>query len=795
MRFGENASKVIARVKDKIEQLKSSLPEGMEIVETYDRSDLISRSIQTLLHELKLELIIVGCVILLFLFHIPSAFVPIITLPLAVLVSIIPMYLMGVSANIMSLGGIAIAIGAMVDASLIVVENCYNKLDKHQREGGTTSVTRVVVDAVKEVGPASFYSLLVIAVSFLPIFVLEDQEGRLFKPLAYTKTLAMLVAAFFSITVVPALLVVVHHRKKMNFKPRILSSLANGIFVGKITDEEHHPISRTLFKVYGPIVDQVVKYRKTVIAVSVLLMIGTIPVFMKLGSEFMPPLNEGSILFMPTTMPGISVGEAQKLLQRQDEIISAVPEVKSVFGKIGRADTSTDSAPLSMVETTIVLKPVSEWRIKERWYSNFPQFTHGLFTWFLPSHITWDELIADFESRMKIPGTTNAWTMPIKTRLDMLSTGIRTPIGIKIYGAKSKEIERVGLELEKIMSEVPGTRSVFAERVGGGYFLDFKFNREALGRYGISIDDVQQVIKYAVGGATVSTTVEGRERYSINVRYAPASRSNIDDLEHILISTPKGMQIPLKEVGTIERLTGPGMIRTENGLLAGYVFVDVNVSDLGGYVDQAKLIVAEKLVLPSGYSIEWSGQYESIQRVEEKLKVILPITLLVILLLVFKNTGSFTETSIIFLGIPFSAIGAIWLLYLLDYNMSVAVWVGLIALVGIDAEMAIFMLLYLKLAYEKRVEEGTMNTFDDLKEAIHEGAVKRIRPKMMTVMTTFLALTPILLAPVSQAGADVMKRMAAPMVGGIFSSFLLELLVYPAIFAIWKGRSLPRDKR
>lgn len=790
MRFGENASDVIGRVKDKLSSLKGSLPDGVEIIETYDRSDLIQRSIATLIHELKLELIIVGIVILIFLFHIPSAFVPIITLPLAVLVSFIPMYFMGVSANIMSLGGIAIAIGAMVDAALIVVENCYNKIEKWQVGDKKQSISSVVIDAVKEVGPSSFYSLLVIAISFLPIFVLEQQEGRLFKPLAYTKTLAMLVAAFFSITVVPALLVLIHRRKKLNLKPKVLSWALNHLLVGKIVNEDHHPISAVLHKIYDPIVLVMVRYRKTVIAVAAILVAATAPIYMKLGSEFMPPLNEGSILYMPTTMPGISIKGAQDLLQKQDEILRSFPEVASVFGKVGRAETSTDPAPLSMVETTVVLKDQSEWRKKERWYSSWPQVMHGLFSWFLPEQLTWEELIAEMDSRMKFPGTTNAWTMPIKARLDMLSTGIRTPIGIKIYGSTSKEIEKIGLHIEKILSDVPGTRSVFAERVSGGYFLDFTFNREALGRYGIAIADAQEIIKHAVGGSTVSTTVEGRERYSINVRYTPASRSTIDDLERILIPTAAGKQIPLKEVAAITRLTGPGMIRTENGLLAGYVFVDVSTSDLGGYVKHAQNYVNQKLDLPAGYSLEWSGQYKSMMRVQEKLKVILPITLIIILLLVFKNTGTLTETMIIALGIPFSAIGAIWLLYILGFNMSVAVWVGLIALVGIDAEMAVFMLLYLNLAYNKRQEEGRMNTFEDLKEAIREGAVKRLRPKMMTVLTTFFALTPILIMPVSEAGADVMKRMAAPMIGGIFSSFLLELLVYPAIFAVWKGKNL-----
>ena len=784
MRSGENASTVINRVKSKLSELKASLPDGVEIVETYDRSDLIERSIATLVHTLKVELAIVALVILIFLLHLPSSFVPIITLPLAVLVSFIPMYLLGVSANIMSLGGIAIAIGAMVDASLVVVENCYNRLEKQNSAASQETITATVTRAIKEVGPSSFYSLLVIAVSFLPIFALEQQEGKLFIPLAYTKTLAMLIAAAFSITIVPAALVLIYRRNPSN----LATSKISKILHGSIVKEEDHPISKVLFKAYEPVVHLVIKFRKTVIAIALCATAATVPIFLQLGSEFMPPLNEGTILYMPTTMPGISIAEAQKLLQRQDDILMSFPEVKTVFGKVGRAETSTDPAPLSMVETTVVLKHQSQWRQAERWYTSLPKFLHFLFAWSSPAQMTWDELIDEMDKKMQFPGQTNAWTMPIKARLDMLSTGIRTPIGIKVYGSESSEIEKIGIEVERALQELPQTRSVFAERVTGGYFLDFNFDREALARFGISIEDAQSVIKHALGGATVSTTIEGRERYSINVRYAPAYRSSIDDLERILISTPKGVQIPLKEVGHIERMTGPGMIRTENGLLAGYVFIDVNTDDIGGYVSQAKALIAEKIQIPAGYTLEWSGQYKSIERVREKLKIILPITLLIILFLIFKNTGSLAETSIIFLGIPFSAIGAVWLLYLLDYNMSIAVWVGLIALIGIDAEMAIFMLLYLKIAYKKQVDEGKMNNFDDLALAIHHGAVKRIRPKMMTVMTTFLALVPILFAPSSDAGADVMKRMAAPMIGGIFSSFLLELLVYPAIFAIWKGR-------
>ncbi|MEZ4750406.1 MAG: CusA/CzcA family heavy metal efflux RND transporter [Bdellovibrionota bacterium] len=786
MRYGENANNVIKRVKNKLAELKGSFPEGVELVETYDRSDLINRSIQTLTHELRLELIIVAIVIIIFLLHIPSSFVPIVTLPTAVLISFLPMYLAGVSANIMSLGGIAIAIGAMIDAALVVVENCHKKLELRRKTGEETPLFSTVVEAVQEVGPASFYSLLVIAVSFLPIFALEDQEGRLFKPLAYTKTLAMFVAAFLSITLVPALLVLVNHGKKFKLRSERLTKVVNTVLVGQHWSEEQHPISRFLFRVYGPAVNWVVDHRKTVIGISIAMLVLTVPAFLKLGSEFMPPLNEGSLLYMPTTMPGISIREAQELLQRQNKVLKSFPEVASVHGKVGRAETATDPAPLSMMETVVALKDPSEWRRAKRFYSFLPEFLQWPFYWIVPPHMTWNELVKEMNQKMQFPGTTNAYTMPIKTRIDMLSTGIRTPVGIKIYGGDSRKIEEIGLQLEKLIPQVSGTRSVFAERVAGGYFLDFHFNREALGRYGISIAEAQEVIQHALGGKTVSTTVEGRERYTINVRYASAFRDDIEDLKRILISTPKGVQIPLGEVANIEAVTGPGMIRTENGLLVGYVFVDVLDEDIGGYVQRAKDRVNKEIDLPAGYSVEWSGQFKNMLRVREKLGVVVPITLIVVFLLIYFNTKSAIETSIILLAIPFSAIGAVWLLYILGYNMSIAVWVGLIALLGVDAETAIFMLLYLTLSYDRHVKNGQMNSMQDLKEAIYEGAVKRIRPKMMTVMTTFVALLPILFAHSSQSGADVMKRMAAPMIGGIFSSFLLELLVYPAIFAVWK---------
>ncbi|MCB9026431.1 MAG: efflux RND transporter permease subunit [Bdellovibrionaceae bacterium] len=792
MRFDENANEVIARVKNKLNDLKASLPTGVEIIETYDRSSLIQRSVNTLTHELIVEMIVVALVIIIFLLHLPSALVPIITLPTAVIISFILMRWMNVSANIMSLGGIAIAIGAMVDAAIVMVENCHKKIEEWQSSGQKGSARDIIIASIKEVGPASFYSLLVIAVSFIPIFALEAQEGRLFKPLAYTKTLAMLVASVLSITLVPALLVIFTRTKELKKGPSWFTKSVNFLFASNIKAEENHPISNFLFKIYGPIVDWVVDHRKKVVGLAIFIVLISLPVYFKLGSEFMPPLNEGTILYMPTTMPGLSVTEAQNLLQKQDEILKSFPEVLSVHGKAGRADTATDPAPFSMMETVVVMKDQRNWRTKERWYSFMPELLQKPFKWITPDFISWEELISEMNSKMKFPGLTNAWTMPIKGRIDMLTTGIRTPIGIKISGSDLKEIERIGLEVEKIIDTVDGTRSVFAERVTGGFFFDFNFNREALARHGISIDQAQSTLSTALGGKNVTTTIEGRERYSVNVRYARAFRQNKEDIRRILLDSPKGYQIPLAEVASIEMLNGPGMIRNDNGLLTGYVYVDLDTSDVGNYVKRAKKAVYEKLKLPSGYSLIWSGQYQSMTRVKEKLKVVLPITLLIILMLIYMNTQSAVKTSIVLLAIPFSAVGAIWLLYFLDYNMSIAVWVGLIALLGVDAETAIYMLLYLDLAYEKKKSDGHMNSFSDLKEAIHIGAVKRIRPKMMTVLTTFFALLPILWASSANSGADVMKRMAAPMIGGIFTSFLLELLVYPAIFALWKERSLAK---
>ncbi len=788
IRYGENALAVIDRVKRKIEEIEPSLPAGVRIVTTYDRSDLIHRSIETLTHELILEMIVVSAVILIFLLHLTSAAVPILVLPIAVLLSFIPMRLMGIGSNIMSLGGIAVAIGAMVDAAIVVVENCHKKLEVWQHEARRGDYREALIAAVKEVGPASFYSLLVIAVSFAPVFTLAGQEGRLFRPLAYTKNLSMALAALLAITLTPALLTLFIRMEPLRLRPAWLGRAAGALIVGRIWSESEHPISRFCHRVYTPAANLVIRFPKTVILLSVLIVISTVPVFRQLGSEFMPPLNEGTILYMPTTLPGLSIEQAARLLQHQDRVLRTFPEVQTVFGKAGRAETSTDPAPLSMIETIIVLKPEEEWRHVERWHAGLPGWLRAPFRTIWPDRISWDDLISEMDRAMRYPGVTNAWTMPIKARIDMLSTGVRTPIGIKILGPDIETIERLGEHIEMILKDLPGTRSIYAERTAGGYFVDFDPRRDELARYGLTVDDVHMVIMSAIGGENVTTTIEGRERYPVNVRYGRERRDNLADLAAVIVPTPSGAQIPLGQIADIRLSLGPGMIRDENGMLAGYVYVDMDTRarDLGSYVEEAKEAVGGKLELPPGYALVWSGQYEYMERARERLMVMLPLTIFVIFLLLYMNTRSTVKTLIVFLAVPFSAVGAFWLLWLLDYNLSIAVWVGVIALLGVDAETGVFMLLYLDLAYEERVRLGRMRTFDDLREAILHGAVQRVRPKLMTVTTTFIALLPIMFS--TGTGSDVMKRIAAPLVGGLFTSFLMELLVYPAIYAVWKWR-------
>jgi len=749
IRYGVDTYGVIEEIKRAVtEKIQPALPEGVEFVTTYDRSELIERSIDNLTEKLIEEMIIVSLVCVVFLWHMRSAFVAILTLPLAILLSFVAMRYIGLGSNIMSLAGIAIAIGAMVDASIIMIENAHKHLEHEAaRPPGTAARSRleILTEAAQEVGRPLFFSLLIITVSFLPIFTLESQEGRLFHPLAFTKTFAMGFAALVSVLIVPYLMV---------------------IFIrGKIAPEEKNPVNRLLIRAYHPFVRFVLRHRTITLVAALVAMLSTVPVFLKLGSEFMPPLYEGSLLYMPITLPGASVQTAQQVLAVQDKIIKQVPEVASVFGKAGRANTATDPAPLEMIETVINLKPESEWR----------------------PGMTSERLIAELDELVRLPGVANAWTMPIKARVDMLSTGIRTPVGVKVFGPSLDVINDIAAQVESAISSVRGTRNAFAERVTGGYYIDFTIKREAIARYGLTIQDVEMVIESAIGGANITTTIEGRERYPVNVRYQRHYRSDINTLRRTLISTPGGAQIPIEQVADIFTSTGPTVIRTEQAQLLGYVYVDVAGRDIGGYVEEAKRVVGEMVTLPEGYTLEWSGQYEYMVRAAERLKVVIPLTLLIVIILLYFNLRNLTKIAIVLLAVPFSLIGAFWLVYLLDYNLSVAVWVGIIALAGVDAETGVIMLLYLDQAYDKAKSAGRMQSLADLQEAVEEGAVKRIRPKMMTVLAILLGLLPIMWS--HGAGADTMKRIAAPMVGGVISSFLLELLIYPVIFTIWKWRS------
>jgi len=784
MRQGENALNVIERVKRRLAELAPTLPEGVEVVTTYDRSTLIERSIDTLLHSLREEMLIVSAVILIFLWHIPSAIIPIVTIPISVLLAFVPMYFMGLTTNIMSLAGIAISIGVLVDGAIVEVENAYKRLEEWIEGGKKGDYHAVRLQALKEVGPSVFFSLLVIAVAFLPIFTLVDQEGRLFKPLAYSKNLAMAIAALLAITLDPAMRMLFTRMEPWRFRPRALAAVANRLTVGHYYPEERHPISRVLFALYEPVCRWVLRHRALTLGLALVLVASTVPIYLRLGSEFMPPLNEGAYLYMPTALPGMSVTEAGRILEVQDRVLRTFPEVERVFGKAGRADSPTDPAPFSMVETTVVLKPEVEWRPVKRWYSDKAAPVRWFFSWFEPERITFDELQSEMDAKLRFPGIPNIWTQPIKNRIDMLSTGVRTPIGIKVLGPDLKTIQTLGEKLESVLREVPGTRNVLAERTAGGYYVDFELRRQDLARYGLTVEDAQAIIMSAIGGENVTTTVEGRERYPVNVRYGREYRENIQELKRVLVPTPSGAQIPMEQIADLRLLEGPAMIRNENGQLAGYVYVDMAGRDIGSYVEDAKRLVAERVALPKGYNLVWSGQYENMLRVRERLKVVLPLTIFLIALLLYMNTKSGVKTAIVLLAVPFSLVGAVWLLYALGYNVSIAVWVGMIALMGLDAETGVFMLLFLDLSYDERVRRGEMRTEHDLQEAIVHGAVKRVRPKMMTVMAAFMGLLPIMWA--TGAGADVMKRIAAPMVGGLATSFLLELLVYPVIYAIWK---------
>jgi Cu(I)/Ag(I) efflux system membrane protein CusA/SilA len=748
MRQGENALRVIEAVKQRLEELRAGLPEGVEVVVGYDRSQLIQGTIGTLRRALLEEMAIVSLVIFAFLLHARSALIPILTIPVGVLLAFVPIWYQGLTANIMSLGGIAVAIGAMVDASIIVVENIHKALETWERDGRRGDRSAVLLAAMQEVGPTVFFALLVVAISFLPIFSLEATEGRLFKPLAFTKTYAMGFAALLGVTLTPA--------------------LAGLLVRGRIRPEEEHPVSRWLVRAYAPVVRGVVRRRRLVVLGALIAMLATLPPFLRLGSEFMPPLDEGTLLYMPTAPPGISMTEASAVLQRMDRELAAFPEVERVFGKIGRATTPTDTAPLEMVETVVTLRPRRDWR----------------------PGMSYEQLLREMDETLRYPGMRNVFWMPIQTRTEMLATGIRSQLGIKLYGDDPAVLERTAVEIEHALRDVPGTRSAVAERLTGGFYLDFQVDRERAARLGLRARDVNEIVESAIGGLNVSQTVEGRARYPINVRYARDFREDEDALRRVLVATPSGAQVPIGEVAEISFRMGPSMLRSEAGRLVGLVSVDVSDRPIVDYVQDAQRAVAERVQLPPGTRLEWAGQFQHYERAKRRLILVVPLTLFLVALLLYANTRSAVETAIVLLAVPFSLVGAIWLLYALGYHLSVAVWVGLIALAGLDAQTGVVMLLYLTLAHRRREAAGLMRGAADLEEAIVEGAARRIRPKLMTVVAMTAGLLPLLWS--DGPGADVMKRIAAPMVGGLASSFALELLVYPALFAFWKGRALAR---
>jgi copper/silver efflux system protein len=775
MRFGENALQTIENVKKKLASLQAGLPAGVRIKTVYDRSGLIERAVSTLKEKLLEESIVVALVTALFLFHLPSALVAIFTLPVAILMAFMIMHAQGINANIMSLGGIAIAIGAMIDAAIIMIENTHKHLERDQ---GKKPHWEIILASAKEVGPTLFYSLLVITVSFVPVFTLQDQSGRLFKPLAFTKTYSMAAAALLSVTLVPILM---------------------GWFIrGKIKPEHANPVNRLLIRLYHPVVNFVLRWRKLTLVATVLLVCSIWYPLHKMGSEFMPPLYEGDLLYMPTTMPGISITKAKELLQQTDRIIASFPEVKRTFGKVGRAETATDPAPLSMLETTIMLKPEAEWRKVPtmRFYTGWPGWTEWCKK---PLRLIWPEnkpisvkqLTEELNSAIQFPGLTNAWTMPIKTRIDMLSTGIKTPVGIKIMGDDLQTLSDLGEQIEALVRTLPGTLSAFSERVVGGNYLDFTIDRSAIARYGLTVGEVQDTIQAAIGGMNVTQTVEGLERYPVNIRYMRDYRNDLPALNRVLVPLKDGNHVPISQLAHIDIKKGPPGIKSENARRTAWVYVDLRGIDVGTYVKTAQQAVAEQIRLPAGYSIVWSGQFEYMEAAKKRFILIIPLTVLIIFVIIFISTKSVIKTAIVFLAVPFSLVGAFWFLYLLDYNMSVAVWVGIIALAGLDAETGVVMLLYLDLAHKLWGENGRMLTRGDLVQAIHHGAVKRIRPKIMTITVIIAGLLPIMWS--HGAGADVMKRIAAPMVGGVVTSGIMELMVYPVIYYIWRGRRLNKS--
>ncbi|AMQ28942.1 TPA: CusA/CzcA family heavy metal efflux RND transporter [Legionella pneumophila] len=742
MRFGEDVLEVIGRIKDKLKELATAIPEGIKMVNVYDRSNLIREAISTANWNLIEELVVVGLLIIVFLGHFRSALIPIITLPLAILISFIPIYFFNIGLNIMSIGGIIVAVGDMVDAAIIMVDNAHKRLADWEAKGSPGDRNKVLIDSAKEVGPAIFASLVVIAISFMPVFTLEAQEGRLFSPLAYTKNLAIFMSALLAITLIPMLLPI--------------------LVRGRIIPEQKHPITRVMQKMYAPVLKLALHYRGVVVAIAVVAALATVPLYKLIGSEFMPPLYEGTILYMPVTLPGISVTQATELLQEMDKKLKSFPEVAYVFGKTGRANTSTDPSPFSMMEVIVELKPKKFWR----------------------KSVTYESLVAEMDKALQFPGVSNAWTMPIKARNDMLTTGIRTAVGIKVFGPDIKKIEAIGKEIEMVAKEVPGTSTVYAERVAGGYFLDFDIHRDELARYGLTIMDVNRIIESAVGGENIATTIEGRERYPVNVRYLRELRDDPDKINRILVKTPSGAEIPIAQLVTLTFRSGPAMVRDENAMLAGYVFIDISGRDIGSYVEELKQVVKAKVTLPPGYTLAWSGQYEFMQRVYERLKIFVPLTLAIIFILFYFTFRTITETLMVMLGVPFALLGGFLLLLLLGYNMSIAVWVGMIALAGVAAETSAVMLAYLDSDYNEQKEKGLLKTLPDLIQTVQQCAVSRIRPMAMAGLANILGLLPVMWA--TGIGADVMKRLAAPMVGGIFSALLLTLIVIPVVYVMWR---------
>jgi Cu(I)/Ag(I) efflux system membrane protein CusA/SilA len=869
MRYGENAMEVIDRVKEKLHELESGLPEGVEIEMGYDRSGLIERAIHTLKKKLLEEMTVVALICVIFLLHFRSAFVAIFTLPVGILMSFLILYPLGINANIMSLGGIAIAIGVMVDASVVLVENAHKHLE---RERGNKSHTEIVLAASKEVGPALFYSLLIITVSFLPVFSLQEQSGRMFKPLAYTKTFAMAASSVLAITIIPVLMTFFVREQpfspETSRKKRVLvwisatlgppllviaaglagldppvwslpAALALSLFAviclipQRILPEKRNPISRFFIWIYLPVIRTVLNWRKMTVLVAVVILALTAFPLSKLGSEFMPPLNEGDLLYMPTTLPGLSITKAKELLQQTDKIIQSFPEVHHTLGKIGRAETATDPAPLTMIETTIMLRPkiayekvhverffsgwpewlkgpfawiwpeevngeiLHQWRKKriDRFFSNWPDWLKAPLTWIWPEErfITIHELADDLDRAIQFPGLTNAWTMPIKTRIDMLSTGIKTPVGIKLMGPDLDTLSDLGSRIEAVVGDIPGTLSAYSERVTGGNYLDFKIRRDHIARYGLTVADVQEVIMTAIGGMNVTYTVEGLERYPVNLRYNRELRDNLESLKRVLVTTPVGAHVPLAQLADLSIHKGPAGIKSENSRQTAWIYVDLRGVDVGTYVKRAREIVNQEVDFPSGYSIVWSGQFEYMEKARKTLNVIIPTTLLVIFVLLFIHFHNIVEATIVMASLPFALVGGIWLLYLLEYNLSVAVVVGFIALAGLAAETGVVMLVYLDETYDRRWRRNGMKTNDDLKDAIIEGAVERVRPKLMTVATTLIGLLPVMYG--TETGSQVMKRIAAPMVGGLISSTVLTLVIIPAVYDIWKRWELKKSHK